>query len=52
MTLTSEHNIEKLLGRLERVSSIRKEITPGTWAFDYWKGVDEKLHKEKTRLGY
>ena len=32
--------------------AVRKEITPGTWAFDYWKGVDEKLQKEKTRLGY
>ena len=50
MTLTSEYNIEKLLRRLERVSSICNEITPGTWAFDYWERVKEKLQKEKTRL--
>tara|TARA_R100000935_G_C2826279_1_gene162477 strand:- start:1528 stop:1686 length:159 start_codon:yes stop_codon:yes gene_type:complete len=50
MTLTSEHNIEKLLGRLERVSSICNEIAPGTWAFNYWKRVNAKLQEEKTRL--
>ena len=50
MTLTSEYNIEKLLGRLERVSSICNEIAPGTWAFDYWKLVKDKLQLEKTRL--
>jgi hypothetical protein len=26
------------------------EITPGTWAYDYWERVKEKLQKEKTRL--
>ncbi len=50
MFTSHDHEVEQILGRLERVSLFCDEITPGTWAYNYWERVKEKLQKEKARL--
>ena len=58
MFTSHDHEVEQILGRLERVSLFMEdegfcdEITPGTWAYNYWERVKEKLQKEKARLLY